>query len=366
MNNISISDREGIILVMFFMIGETTLLSKGVEAGNKFWLVIILSMFISFFVIFMYARLQHIFQGNDLFDILEICYGKVIGKGMVVLYTWYAFHLTTLIIDNVVQFINTVSFIDTPKIIIILILLILCTWLTKEEFYVMVNWGKLFLPVISIFLFITVVLLIPSMDINNILPLLFIDEIEPIIEGTFNVSIFPFSEILIFTMIISNLETKKSPYKVYFLGLLLSGIIILVFNIAVNLVLGTDTVSSAYFAPYGAASRIKMGEFFQRMEVVVSIIMILGSFIKICMVLLGTCKGVSKVFRCPDYHFIVTPISLLLINVTYFQFNSIIEYTEWLSETYYKYAFLFIYVLPAMTLIIAELKKKQLINNSVS
>jgi spore germination protein KB len=88
----------------------------------------------------------------------------------------------------------------------------------------------------------------------------------------------------------------------------------------------------------------------------------IGAFIKMNIYLLVCCKGIAKVLKCNDYRFIVLPISLLMINLAYFEFESMIDYYDFV-EVWYWYASFFEVLLPITILITIELKKKSLFHH---
>lgn len=87
----------------------------------------------------------------------------------------------------------------------------------------------------------------------------------------------------------------------------------------------------------------------------------MGGFVEISIYLLATCKGIIKFFGYEDYRFIVTPTTLLVVNLSYFEFDSITSYFEWSIETWPYYSFLFQVILPIIILVVVEIKKKQLV-----
>ena len=91
-----------------------------------------------------YARLHCVFLGKDLFDILEICFGKVIGKGICLLYVWFTLHNAALILENIGRFINAVSLSKTPIVILTIVITIMIVWVVKEGLQVMCRWVVFF------------------------------------------------------------------------------------------------------------------------------------------------------------------------------------------------------------------------------
>ncbi|QZY56229.1 GerAB/ArcD/ProY family transporter [Crassaminicella profunda] len=356
MNKEVISDKQGIVLMIMFLIGTSTIVVAGLEAKRDFWLAIVIAIFMALPMIFIYARLHYIFYDKDLFDICKICFGKFIGKGIVILYTWYLFHSVTLVILNFGLFVNTVAFMDTPQIIPIISIAILCIWVVKKGMEVMGRWTELILLVFIGLIFIAILLLIPNMNINNIQPILY-NGVKPIAKGAISSFSFPFGETVVFTMFFSTFKKKKSSYKIYTIGLLIGGIILLIVSITDILVLGANTASSTYFPSYNTITRISIGSLLQRLEIIVATIYAFGAFVKISIYLLATCKGFTKIFEYTDYRFIVIPVSLLMINLSYFVHDSIMYNMEWTSEIWPYYAIPFQVILPIIIWITAEIKK---------
>ncbi len=81
-------------------------------------------------------------------------------------------------------------------------------------------------------------------------------------------------------------------------------------------------------------------------------------YIKISICLLAATKGVSKLFGSKDYRFLVTPLGLLMANLSYLIYGNIMEMFEWAQEIWPYYAFPFQVVFPLIILIAVEVKAK--------
>ncbi|MCT4563085.1 MAG: endospore germination permease [Maledivibacter sp.] len=359
MNKEVISDKQGIYLVIILLVGSSSIMVMGIQAGKDAWLAVLLGIAISFPITLIYARLHFIFLGKDLFDILEICFGKIIGKGICLLYVWFTLHHAALILENVGTFINTVSLYRTPIVIPTIVIAIMAMWAVKKGIKVMCEWIVFFLPIIVILLGAFVFLLIPRMRINNVLPVMN-NGIIPIIYGGISVFTFPFAETYVFTMIFTRFDNKKSPYKIHITGLLIGGFMMYTIALTNLLVLSVNTVSTVYYPTYLAATRVKIFNVLQRFEVIIGIVLVLGAFMKISIFLFASCKGVAKTFGFREYGFIALPMGLMSINATYFQNDSIMEIFEFAEGIWPYYSSVFQVILPCIIWIAAEIRKKQL------
>lgn len=356
MNKEVISDRQGVALIFLFIIGESSILVTGISAKKDLWLAIILAMIISFFLMLLYGKLFNFNSNMNLFDTFEIVFGKFIGKTIIVLYVLYAYDLAILVLVDFGQFISTVNFNNTPLIVPMIFIGILCAMIVKEGIISMGRWGEIFFIIIIAFILFTVLLLIPNMNLNNIIPI-FSKGIKPIIKGAYEVFIYPFGETVIFTVAFSVLKNNKSIYKIYFQSLLIGGIFLIITSVSIILVLGVDNASSVYYPAYDTVARIDILDTFQRIEAIVAIVYVLGGFIKISIYLLATCKGIAKLFKCKDYRLIVTPITLLMVIISNYRFTNPQSFSKYIFNVWIYYAFIFIAILPLITLITIKIRK---------
>lgn len=354
-----ISKKQGIGLMALFIINGSVILPTAVEAQKDLWIAIILSILFSIPMVIIYARLLSNFPQKDLFDILQNVFGKFIGKGLCILYTWFAFHLGSIILRDFGEFIRIVAMPATPQIIMMLVPCFLSIYLLKLGLEVLGRIGNFFAIAIILSILIFGALMIPILNINNIRPVLS-NGIKPVLMGAFSAFSFPFGETILFTTIFSSLEKKQSVYKVYILGLLIGGSTLLFTNTFDLLVQGIDTYSSMYFPGYFTVSRVNIGNTIQRVEIVGALIFTIGTFFKLCICMFVAVKGTAKIFNFRNYKFIVTPIALLSINLSHLIYDNSVQLVAWSSKIWPYYSFPFLAILPILILVTTEIKKKRL------
>jgi spore germination protein KB len=77
-------------------------------------------------MLLVFSRILSLFPGEDLFAILDITLGKVMGKILAVLYVWYAFHVGALVLRNFGEFFNIIAMPETPMLVSLLCFGLLC------------------------------------------------------------------------------------------------------------------------------------------------------------------------------------------------------------------------------------------------
>ena len=358
MSKETISDRQGICLIILFISGEALSRKTAPAAGKDLWLAILLAIAVTLLFTLAYARLLSLFYGKDLFDILECLFGKFFGKLIGLLFAGYVFYTGAWVLRDFSEFPVTVSIPETPRIVLAIFMIALCIWIVKEGLETLSRWATLFVLLDAPLPSLAILLLIEQMDLNNIQPVLY-EGIEPVIHGAFQAFSFPFAETVVFIMVLSSLKSKASCYKIYIKGLLLGGMLIAGVSLAEILVLGPHWYSALFFPNHAAASIIDAGEALQRLEMIAIIATITSTFVKISVYLLAACNGIAKIFNLKDYKLLVFPVGLMMCNITLFGDESIIDLFKMLEDVWPYFAFPFQVVLPLAILIIAEISQRR-------
>lgn len=353
-----VSDKQGISLIILFIIGSSSVFIMGMEAKQDLWLAIILAILMALPMALIYSRLHCLFSDKDLYDIIEICFGRFFGKIIIIVLTCFFFYWASDVTINYGNFIWSISLSETPMIVPMGIFLLLCGIGAKKGIEVLGRCSDAFFIIPVIVLFVLAIFSVKQMNIDNIFPI-FGSGFKSILEGALNSLSFPFSQILAFSVVFSSFtKNRQSPYKIYITGLVIGGLILFSISLISLLILGINIADRVYFSTYTAVSLIGLGFLFQSIEIIISTTFLLGGFIKIGVLLLCICKGIMKIFNCTDYRFIITPITLLTINLTFFQYDSVMHYYEFQTEVWRYFTLPFQIFFPIVIWVISEMKNK--------
>lgn len=360
-----ITDNQGITLIIYIIIADKIIFAVAPQAKTDFWIAIILAIVTSIPILLIFAKLNVLFPEKNLFDINEYIFGKFLGKIFNIVFLFYVSFNTLVILDSFASFINTVSLPETPIIIPTIGGMLICAWAVKEGIKVISRCAIAFFLFGLTMMTISILLLTPQMDINNMYPV-FYNGINPILNGAIKTVGFSLTEAIMFTMIFSPSKRKNSPNKIYMLGLLIGGVFILIFALTEVLVLGIDLYSIAYFPSHSVSSILRVAEIIQRSEIIPSTGFLLAGFVKMSISLLAICKGFSKLFNFSEYRFLVIPITLLVISISSIFTDSMMYLFLWANEVFPIFAIPFQVFLPVIILIAAQIKTKTLKNKPIA
>jgi len=351
-----ISNKQGIFIMTMFIVGSFIVLGTGGDAKQDAWIAIILAFLMSLPILFVYSKILMLYPGKDLFDILIMVFGSIPGKILSIFFVWYSLHLGSLVIRNFSEFVNVVSFPETPQFIIIIFLGLLCIWVIKAGIEVLGRCATFIFPIVSGIILLTILLSMANVHFINLKPVLY-NGMKPVLISAFSIFSFPFAETVVFTVVFNSLKHVNKTYRVFLISILIGSIIMLMVTVRNILVLGAQITSDLYFPSYIAVRTINIGEFLQRLEIVVAITYITGGFVKISVCLYAASKGVAKILNIDNYRHIVAPIGFLMMNLACIIYNNTMEMFEWASKIYQYYAIPFQIILPVFILIAAKLKQ---------
>ena len=350
-----IIDKEAICLITLFILGSTLITGISSNAKNDAWISVIIGMVFSVPMFLIYSRIISIIPDKGLFEILIMILGKYLGKFVSVLYVWYAFHLGALVIRDFAEFVSTVTMPETPMLVVMMSLIFVCIIAVKLGIEAIGRMTTYFMIIIITILLMVQVFAIPQLRIENIKPIL--RDIAPVLQGGFSAFTFPFAETVVAMGIFSSLETKRSPYKIYFSGLIFAGTIITILTLRNIAILG-GLLDNLYFPSHVAVSQIRIGYFLQRMEVTVAFAFTITTLIKVTVCLLAVCKGIACVFNLKEYKSITIQTGILMTFLSYILHDNVAEMVNWTFEVYPYYAFPFQVILPIIIWVAAEIRIK--------
>lgn len=352
-----IPSRQGIYIIIMFFTGSFVIVGTNIAAKQDVWISIILTTLVSIPMLFVYSKLLTTYPGKNIYEILIEVFGRIAGRLISLLFIWYSLHLGALIIRNYSEYINIVAFPETPQMISVFFIGLLCIWITKAGIEVLGRWASFTAPIIFVILAVTICLSLTNADYGNIKPVLY-DGISPVLSTSFSFLFFPFLEVVIFTAILNTLIDSKQTFKVFFISIIIGSITLLFVMMRNILVLGPEIINDVYFPAILAVEVINISVFIQRIEVVVSIVFIFGVFVRISVCLLAASIGVTKVLGIDNNKYLVAPLGFVMMCTSFLVFNSSMEMFEWANKYYSYYAIPFQIVLPLITLIVAKIKIK--------
>jgi spore germination protein KB len=356
MNKQVISSRQAICIITVYICGSSVVLGGFTDAEQDSWLSLLLAQIIVMPVLIIYARIMKLYPEKNIYEIINILFGRVIGKAITILFTWYAIHLAALVLRNFSEFIEIVAMPETPQLPLMISMILVTVYLARNGIQILGKWSVIVLPIIVLIMFLTIALLLGAMDFSNILPIMN-HSTKVIFSGAYQIFTFPFAETVLFLAVADSVNKKDNPYKIYSCGVAF-GALILLFVLFRNIeAIGPVLMKSEYFPSYIAARIINVSDFLVRIEGSISINFIFGGITKITLCLLAASKGLASLFNIQDYKKVLLPVSLSALALCSILYTSTIEMINFL-KIYSIYVIPFQIIIPVLVWIGAEIRTR--------
>ena len=350
-----ISRFQLIMLMVGFIFGTSIIVSPARPAGHDAWIACLIGIIEALLLVWVFCALANQFKDKTLVEINELVYGRILGKGISLLFIWYLFHLGALMLAVFSRFFVTQIYPATPKTVILIVIVALCASTVSRGIEILARCSVIFVSFTFLIAINDLALAIPTMDIKNLLPVLEIP-VGKLLGAAHGAATFPFAETIAFTMIFAFLNNQKGRYTLTSTAIIIGGLTLTLLVARNTLVLGP--MESVFLYPtWMAVQMIDIANILSRLEVVVAIFFIFDGFLKISVLLYGTALGLAQVLKLRSYRPMIVPVSILMIIFALTNVGSSVELYTFAEKGYPIYAVPFELGIPLVTLILARLRK---------
>ncbi|MFX3634934.1 MAG: GerAB/ArcD/ProY family transporter [Candidatus Pristimantibacillus sp.] len=283
---------------MLFIIGSSSLFLLAGEVGKDAWLAVLVGMVGGLLLLVLITLPIYRKEPRaHLFELLLKNFGKPIGFVLSFAYILYFCYSS---IRNVREFGDlTVMYLlpNTPLPVIVFVICALSCYVVSKGINVFFQMAEVIFPIV-IGLYLLLILFIALsglLHFNNTTPVLE-NGLMPILHAAIPKLIsFPFGEVVLFLMFWNSSDPKgisKLTVKCY----LFSGLFITLTNLFIILGMGRlATVSNMPFIQM--ANLIQIGNFLERIDPVVALLLFTGVFFKLTAYYFGAVLGLSYLFN---------------------------------------------------------------------
>ncbi|OXS57405.1 hypothetical protein B1A99_18155 [Cohnella sp. CIP 111063] len=300
-------------------------------ASNDAWLSLVPAFGFGLLILTCILYLHRKHAGRSLIDYSRgLIGGFLTSVAAVPLLGMFLFSIPA-IITGIGEFFTTVMMKETPVYVFNSLSLLTAALTVRSGIKVM---ARMFLLLIFVMLFcsIAVILLaVPQYQAEFLLPLL-PDGLKPVFHGAFIAAGFPFGEVFFFSMLLPFVRARwKDLRSKMYLGFAVTGAMLMLSTLCTLLTFGPASGSLKY-SLYRLAGEIEIAEILQRIEAVIGIALILGSYMKASVFLFIFNRVLAELFRLDDDRVLVYPVSLVCLMLSLTMFDSPATFVEQVYE----------------------------------
>ena len=352
-----LSSRQAICIIVMFMFGSSVIMGVSSGAAQDSWICVLLAPFMALPMVLIFARIIKLFPEKDFFEIAEIVLGKIFGKIIIILISWYGLHLCAMVLRNFAEFIGTSYMLETPQLVILITMILVVIYMLYSGAATMGKWCLVMLPIVVFVVILTAVLSAGKIDLTNLMPVME-HSVKTIAGSTYQTFSFPYAETVLFLSLAGAVKRTDSPYKIYVYAIFIGTAILLLVVLRNILLMGSSVLGVEAFPSYVAVRIISIGDFIARVEGSIAMNLILAGIVKISVCLYAATKGTARLFGIANYRKILFPMGLSAVALSIIIYKSLMEMFAFVPiSTFYVIPFQII--IPLLVWIAAEIKVRR-------
>jgi spore germination protein KB len=361
LENGKISPLQFLILVSVFTIGSSVLVAPSLLATfakQDAWISSVVTLLAGLLLISLYISIMNIFPSLTIVECNEKVFGKWMGKIISIMFLYYIFELTALLLREIGDFLTTQVMPETPIQVIIIMFLLVSLVAVRLGLEVISRTGEIFIIWIFLLFLLLFFMLITQIDLSKLQPIMG-EGLNPIMQGSLHYLGLPFLELIVFLMITPYVAKPNKIKRSFYLGTLIGGVVISLLIFLCIIILGPDITARSTYPTYILGKKISIGKFLERIEVIVAIIWFLTMFFKISICFYGLNLGLAQVFKLTNYRILLFPLSFILVPYSLFSVPNITYFHNYLAKTWTPYSMTFGLFLPLLLWVVGSFKKKR-------
>ncbi|WP_210608629.1 GerAB/ArcD/ProY family transporter [Priestia flexa] len=355
-----ISGKQFFTLIYVFSIGSAVLVVPTVllaVARNTAWVCAIIGTGSGLLFAGLLLGLIKKYPQSTLIDIAKKSCGKYVGGTISVLYLLVMLLEGSFLLRDISNFMTTQIVPETYSSWIHILIMIAVMYAAYLGIEVVGRTSEIFLPWVLVPFVLLIILNIPQMKIEHMLPLFYLKADEIYIGSLYFLS-NPFLELILILMVTPHVQKYEHVKKGLLYGVVASGFTIIIVTLSCILVLGANIASMYLYPTYLLGKMISIGQTIQHIEVLVAIIWMLSIFFKITIVFYALRKGLGQLLNLNNTNFLNYPIGLILSAAAYYIIPNTTYFGYFVQNYWPYYLFILSVLIPCIFLVIGIFKRR--------
>jgi spore germination protein KB len=357
-----LSPRQLMILASGFSFGTVPLMipsSIAELAGPDVWLSILFGTVTGLLFIWIFAKLGELNPDKTFVEIIQLYIGKWAGGLVAVFFIVSALVTADQVVWYMSDFIHTEFAPILPVLplnVFFIAVLVFALWCGVETMY---RTTELLFAFLFTFIIITILMLIPNMKPENLLPVME-KGVTPVLKGS-----IPFLSSCALPLVFLNMvypvcfENVKEAKKALFKGYLLGAFTNLITVTVCVLVMGSNLVANLRFPMFITNEEINLFVIFSRIEAVTFSIWAAVSFISAFCYTYAGVFGLAQLLKMKNYKILVLPMGLLFAVYSLSIYTNTSYQIQYDSTVWPPLSFTLGFILPLVLLILSIIRKIQ-------
>jgi spore germination protein KB len=297
-------------------------------ARNAAWLSLLLASGFGFLLLACILYLYRKYPRMTLFEYSRQALGKWLTLLLAVPFILLVLTDLSYIVTDIAGFFTSVMMPFTPGYIFNSLILLIAALTVRAGIEVMARMFLLLMYITIIFGMVVIIFAIPYYNPVFLLPI-FPEGIKPLLHGAYIASGFPYAEMVYFTFLLPFVSKDQEGLvsKHMYFALLLNAILLSAAIVFTIMALGPLS-GELKFSLYQIARLISVAEVIERIESIIGISLVVGSYMKTTIALYTLNYALSKLLNLTDDRLLIYPLAFIALLLTLVMFKNETEFVE--------------------------------------
>ncbi|BCG59832.1 GerAB/ArcD/ProY family transporter [Paenibacillus sp. URB8-2] len=302
------------ILMVAFQIGSSLIFPLGSESGQNAWLAALLGMLFGILVVFVFLRLFSHFQRDSLIQIILGLLGRGLGVPLCLTYIIYFTYQASRVVRDFSELLAATILVDTPQSVIIVCFIAVIIYTLRGGIEVFGRMAEMVFPFVMIVMGITwfTVYASGAFKIRHLTPIMFTGSASIWREAFPELTVLPYGELIVFIMVWPFLGGKGKLSKISLAAVLTGGLLLTINILAMLAVLGPELYGILQYPLLASVRMVSIGDFLERIDAVVILLMVAGGFFKIGVYVYGAALGTAHLFKLKSPCDVMVPLGAII------------------------------------------------------
>lgn len=359
--NDKISERQLMVLVFLYTIGTTILvIPSGLAAAAKHdaWIGALAGVALGAVILWMYTALWRRFPNKTFVGICEAVLGKWVGTCAAAVFSFYSFIGAATVLFYVGNFFKTHFIPNTPLSAINAFFAIVVVMGVRLGLESVSRTAELMLPWFGILFVVLVFTLVPEIKVENVQPV-FESGIKPVLLAGFSFAGTAYLPVIFMFAAFPDVQNREKARRGLLLAAVLGGLCVVLVTLMCILILGAEITSRSMFPSYSLVKKINIGDFLQRIELIMAGLWFVTTYIKTTFYFYGWVTSFSELFKLKEYRSVTLPFGMILVIFSLVVYPDVVYMQKWDSTIFLPYIFTMGLFVPLILLGVASLKKRK-------
>ncbi|WP_173275934.1 endospore germination permease [Paenibacillus sp. NEAU-GSW1] len=330
----TISPKQISVLFFTFMTGSSIINIPAPligKAENGAWLSLLISGAIGMMLLGCMLYLHARFPDKSFVEYSQKLIGVWLTLAISVLPLSFMLHMLTAIVLDIALFMKSSMLRETPTYAFTSLIYMVSALTVRAGLEVMARMFTIIMILVVFFVTAVLLLAIENYNPGNLLPFMS-QGIKPVLNGAFFSFGFPYAEVFLFAMLLHfTRKQERSGLNRNMLLSLFMNIITLCISTSCTIMLFGPLAGIKKYSLYELARTVDVQEIITRIESVIGISLIAGSYMKTTITLYVLCLYVTHLFKLKDYRTLVMPFAMIAFLNTLVGFKSDMQWVEIVS-----------------------------------